>query len=142
MTGAELQNVLATLRSGRPVATGIWWLTNFATVTVDGVPLLKDYPRSANNPTRANPRCSTAIPSTSSASASRAYSPAAGISSSGTAWAELRQPRVRVCLVPVPARVFERRHRHPLTVHSTTSMTAAQATPITLIAIANQYQNT
>jgi C1A family cysteine protease len=30
------------------VATGIWWLTNFSTVTVDGVPLLKDYPRSAN----------------------------------------------------------------------------------------------
>ncbi len=49
MTSAELQNVLATLRSGRPVATGIWWLTNFSTVTVDGVPLLKDYPRSANN---------------------------------------------------------------------------------------------
>jgi hypothetical protein len=49
MTPAELQRVLATLRSGRPVATGIWWLTNFATVTVDGVPLLKDYPRSANS---------------------------------------------------------------------------------------------
>jgi hypothetical protein len=48
MTAAELQNVLATLRSGRPVATGIWWLTNFATVDVRGVPLLKDYPRSAN----------------------------------------------------------------------------------------------
>jgi len=53
MTSAELQHALATLRSGRPVATGIWWLTNFATVTVDGVPLLKDYPRSANN--TANP---------------------------------------------------------------------------------------
>jgi hypothetical protein len=49
MTPAELQHVLQTLRSGRPVATGIWWLTNFATVTVDGVPLLKDYPRSANS---------------------------------------------------------------------------------------------
>jgi C1A family cysteine protease len=48
MTAAELQRVLATLRSGRPVATGIWWLTNFSTVTVEGVPLLKDYPRSAN----------------------------------------------------------------------------------------------
>lgn len=53
MTRAELQSVLTTLRSGRPVATGIWWLTKFATVTVDGVPLLKDYPRSAN--THPNP---------------------------------------------------------------------------------------
>ncbi len=53
MTEAELQHILAILRSGRPVATGIWWLTNFATVTVRGVPLLKDYPRSAN--TGANP---------------------------------------------------------------------------------------
>ena len=46
-TMAELNNVIASLRSGRPVATGIWWLTNFATVKVHGVPLLKDYPRSA-----------------------------------------------------------------------------------------------
>jgi hypothetical protein len=53
MTAAELQNTLAILRSGRPVATGIWWLNNFATVTVGGVPLLKDYPRSAN--TGSNP---------------------------------------------------------------------------------------
>ena len=53
MTSAELQNALAILRSGRPVATGIWWQTNFATVTVGGVPLLKDYPRSAN--TGSNP---------------------------------------------------------------------------------------
>ena len=49
MTAAELQNALAILRSGRPVATGIWWLNTFATVTVGGVPLLKDYPRSANS---------------------------------------------------------------------------------------------
>jgi C1A family cysteine protease len=49
MTRAELQSALTTLRSGRPVATGIWWLNNFATVTVHGVPLLKDYPRSANS---------------------------------------------------------------------------------------------
>ncbi len=48
MTAAELQHTLAILRSGRPVATGIWWLSNFATVTVKGVPLLRDYPRSAN----------------------------------------------------------------------------------------------
>jgi C1A family cysteine protease len=53
MTSAELQDALAILRTGRPVATGIWWQTNFATVTVDGVPLLKDYPRSAN--TGSNP---------------------------------------------------------------------------------------
>ena len=48
MTAAELQRTVAILRSGRPVATGIWWLNTFATVTVDGIPLLKDYPRSAN----------------------------------------------------------------------------------------------
>jgi hypothetical protein len=48
-TRAELRSVLATIRSGRPVATGIWWLNNFSTVTVHGVPLLKDYPRSANS---------------------------------------------------------------------------------------------
>ncbi len=48
MTPAELSRVVSVLRSGRPVATGIWWLTNFATVTVHGIPLLKDYPRSAN----------------------------------------------------------------------------------------------
>jgi len=48
MTAAELSRVLSVLRSGRPVATGIWWLTNFATVNVHGVPLLKDYPRSAS----------------------------------------------------------------------------------------------
>jgi len=53
MTAAELQNILTILRSGRPVATGIWWLNNFETVRVDGVPLLKDYPRSAN--TGSNP---------------------------------------------------------------------------------------
>jgi papain like protease len=49
MNRAELQRAVATLRSGRPVATGIWWLSNFATVKVHGVPLLKDYPRSANS---------------------------------------------------------------------------------------------
>jgi C1A family cysteine protease len=49
MTSAELQSAMSILRSGRPVATGIWWQTTFATVTVGGVPLLKDYPRSANS---------------------------------------------------------------------------------------------
>jgi Papain family cysteine protease len=48
MTAAELQTVLTTLRAGRPVATGIWWLNNFSTVKVHGIPLIKDYPRSAN----------------------------------------------------------------------------------------------
>lgn len=48
MNAAEIQAVEAALRSGRPVATGIWWLNNFSTVKVHGVPLLKDYPRSAN----------------------------------------------------------------------------------------------
>jgi hypothetical protein len=47
MTRAELGSAIETLRSGRPVATGIWWQTNFATVTVHGIPLLKDYPRGA-----------------------------------------------------------------------------------------------
>jgi len=49
MTQAELGAAKAALRDGTPVATGIWWLTNFETVTVDRVPLLKEYPRSANN---------------------------------------------------------------------------------------------
>jgi len=53
MNNAELNAVIATLRSGRPVATGIWWLNNFSTVTVHGIPLIKDYPRSAN--TGSNP---------------------------------------------------------------------------------------
>jgi C1A family cysteine protease len=52
-TAKDLNNVLATLRSGRPVATGIWWQSNFQTVKVHGVPLLKDYPRSAE--TGSNP---------------------------------------------------------------------------------------
>jgi C1A family cysteine protease len=30
------------------VATGIWWLNHFETVVVNQVPLLKEYPRSAN----------------------------------------------------------------------------------------------
>lgn len=48
-TPAELRNVLATIHSGRPVATGIWWLNNFSTVKVHGIPLLRDYPRTANS---------------------------------------------------------------------------------------------
>jgi hypothetical protein len=44
----ELEATKAALRSGRPVATGIWWLNHFETVMVDQVPLLKEYPRSAN----------------------------------------------------------------------------------------------
>lgn len=53
MTAGELQNVLSTLRAGTPVATGIWWLSNFSTVTVHGIPILSIYPRSAN--TGSNP---------------------------------------------------------------------------------------
>jgi hypothetical protein len=48
MSDKELETTKAALRSGRPVATGIWWLNHFETVVVDQVPLLKEYPRSAN----------------------------------------------------------------------------------------------
>ena len=48
MSDKELETVKATLRSGCPVATGIWWLNRVETVMVDQVPLLKEYPRSAN----------------------------------------------------------------------------------------------
>ena len=53
MDKAELQKTLALLRSGRPVASGMWWQNTFATQTVRGVPLLKYYSRSEN--TGANP---------------------------------------------------------------------------------------
>lgn len=49
MTAAELEKAKNQLRHGHPVATGIWWLRNVETVTVDGVPLLKEYPRSEEN---------------------------------------------------------------------------------------------
>ncbi len=52
-TKAELGAVKAALRAGNPVATGIWWLTNYETVDVDGVQILKEYPRLQN--TNANP---------------------------------------------------------------------------------------
>jgi len=48
MSDRELELTKAALRSGRPVATGIWWLTHFETVMVDQVPLLKEYARSEN----------------------------------------------------------------------------------------------
>jgi hypothetical protein len=48
MSDKELEAIKAALRSGRPVATGIWWLNHFETVMVSQVPLLKEYPRSAN----------------------------------------------------------------------------------------------
>ena len=48
MSDKELEATKAALKSGRPVATGIWWLAHFETVMVDQVPLLKEYPRSAN----------------------------------------------------------------------------------------------
>ena len=53
MNAAELQKAITILRSGRPVASGMWWQNNFATTTVRGVPLLKYYSRSEN--TGANP---------------------------------------------------------------------------------------
>jgi hypothetical protein len=48
MSDKELEASKVALRSGRPVATGIWWLNHFETVMVAQVPLLKEYPRSAN----------------------------------------------------------------------------------------------
>ena len=48
MSEQELDATKTALRAGHPVATGIWWLQNFETVTIDHVPLLKEYPRSAN----------------------------------------------------------------------------------------------
>jgi hypothetical protein len=48
MSDKELDAVKAALRAGRPVATGVWWLAHFETAMVDQVPLLKEYPRSAN----------------------------------------------------------------------------------------------
>jgi hypothetical protein len=44
----ELAATKAALNAGHPVATGIWWLERFETVTVEHVPLLKEYPRAAN----------------------------------------------------------------------------------------------
>jgi C1A family cysteine protease len=49
MSEKELEATKAALKAGHPVATGIWWLENFQTVTVDHVPLLKEYPRKDNN---------------------------------------------------------------------------------------------
>jgi Papain family cysteine protease len=48
MSDKELEATKAALSSGRPVATGIWWLAHFETMVVDQVPLVKEYPRSAN----------------------------------------------------------------------------------------------
>lgn len=49
MSEKELEATLAALQAGRPVATGIWWLKKFRTVTVERVPLLKEYPREDNH---------------------------------------------------------------------------------------------
>jgi hypothetical protein len=49
MSEQELHATLAALSAGHPVATGIWWLEKFETVTVDRVPLMKEYPRNQNN---------------------------------------------------------------------------------------------
>jgi C1A family cysteine protease len=49
MSEDELETTKNALKAGHPVATGIWWLENFETVTVNNVPLLKEYPRKDNN---------------------------------------------------------------------------------------------
>jgi len=49
MSAAQLEATKAALSAGHPVATGIWWLEKFDTVTVANVPLLKEYPRKDNN---------------------------------------------------------------------------------------------
>jgi C1A family cysteine protease len=49
MSEKELEATKAALKAGHPVATGIWWLANFETVTINHVPLLKEYPRKDNN---------------------------------------------------------------------------------------------
>jgi Papain family cysteine protease len=49
MSEKELEATKAALRAGHPVATGIWWLEKFETVTVEQVPLLKEYLRKDNN---------------------------------------------------------------------------------------------
>lgn len=49
MSEEQLEATKAALKAGRPVATGIWWLEEFKTVTIDHVPLLKEYPRKDNN---------------------------------------------------------------------------------------------
>jgi hypothetical protein len=49
MSQKELEATKAALKAGHPVATGIWWLEEFKTVTINHVPLLKEYPRRDNN---------------------------------------------------------------------------------------------
>lgn len=49
MSAAQLEATKSALSAGHPVATGIWWLENFETVTTGNVPLLKEYPRKDNN---------------------------------------------------------------------------------------------
>jgi len=48
MSEQELEATKAALKAGHPVATGIWWIEKFETVTVDHVPLLKEFPRKDN----------------------------------------------------------------------------------------------
>ena len=57
MSEKELEATKAALSAGHPVATGIWWLQNFETVTIERVPLLKEYPRkdSSNGDPSKNP---------------------------------------------------------------------------------------
>ena len=48
MSENELKATKEALSGGHPVATGIWWLQNFETVTIERVPLMKEYPRKDN----------------------------------------------------------------------------------------------
>ncbi len=45
MSEKDLEATKAALRAAHPVATGIWWPEKFETVTIDHVPLLREYPR-------------------------------------------------------------------------------------------------
>ena len=55
MSEAQMEATKTALSAGHPVATGIWWLENFETVTVGNVPLLKEYPRKDNSDPSKNP---------------------------------------------------------------------------------------
>ncbi|MBV8172375.1 MAG: C1 family peptidase [Candidatus Eremiobacteraeota bacterium] len=45
LSDSQLRAVLDELRSGEPVAIGVWWPYRYTTDDVDGVPLATDYPR-------------------------------------------------------------------------------------------------
>jgi hypothetical protein len=49
LSDSQLHAILDTLRTGRPVAAGVWWQYDYATDDVAGVPLARDYPRLQNS---------------------------------------------------------------------------------------------